>query len=97
MLTININDIHLEKRIAEKARLIGKSSHEIVKDLLFNALSGTNEGVYYQKLKAIDHGYIIGPSVDENISDTKEVSLFSHVEDSEKYVEDIRKNSWRKK
>ena len=96
MPTININDIHLEKRIAEKSRLIGKSSQEIVKDLLANALPETNEGLNYQKLNAMDHGYFIGASIDEDIIGSADVPLFSQVEDSENYIEDLRKNIWRK-
>lgn len=96
MLTININDIHLEKCIAEKARLKGKSSQEIVEDLLTNALPGTNEGLNYQKLNPIDHGYLIETSIDEDIADTDDVPLFSHVKDSGGYIEDLRKNTWRK-
>lgn len=96
MLTININDVQLEKRIAEKARSIGKSTQEIVKELLTSALPETSQGLYYQKLNPKDHGYFIDTNVEEEIFGNSDKTLFLHVEDSAKYTENLRKNAWRK-
>lgn len=38
MLTFEINDAQLEHRILEKARAIGKSTQELLKDLLTEAI-----------------------------------------------------------
>lgn len=96
MLTININDVHLEKRIAEKAHSIGKSMQQIVEEMLSNALPEKSEGLYYQKLDPKSYGYFIDIDVDESVSDNDNNELFSYVQDSEKYVENLRKNAWRK-
>ncbi|MFD1628495.1 hypothetical protein [Pseudopedobacter beijingensis] len=95
MLTVNINDSHLEKRIAEKARLIGKSTQELVKDLLADALLAGNEGLDYQKLNPKEHGYLIDTNGEEDIV-AEETVLFSHVEDTAAFVDNLRKNTWRK-
>lgn len=95
MLTVNINDTHLEKRIIEKARLKGKSAQEIIKDLLANALPETNEDLQYQKLNPKDYGYFIN-NTDENIADDNNIKLFSQVDDPKEFTETLRKKGWRK-
>ena len=93
MLTININDVDLEKRIAERARSIGKSRQEIVEELLTKALPEKSGELNYIKLDPKDYGYYI---TGKSISVNDNIELFSHVENSEKYVENLRKNAWRK-
>ncbi len=95
MLTVNINDAHLEKRIAKRARSTGKSKQKIVEELLIKALPEKSGESNYATLDPKEYGYYI-TDIDENISENDNTELFSHVEDSEKYVENLRKNIWRK-
>lgn len=97
MLTIKIKDRDLEKRITEKAHSFGKSTQEFVNELLSNALPESKDDVPYQRLSPNDHGYIIDQAIDvENLSFENSMP-FSEVNDVSGYIEDLRKNAWRKK
>ena len=96
MITVNINDSHLEKSIIDKARLIGTTTEEIVKDLLLKALPLAKEHFSYQKLNPKENGYIIDFEVDDDITSVKDIPLFTQVDNTAKYTETLRKNAWRK-
>jgi len=72
MLTININDAELEKRIADKAHLIGKSMEEIVHELLSNALREESKQLNSEFLDPKEYGYYFNrgdDSISENIQE----------------------------
>ena len=92
MLTININDAHLEKRIAKRAPSTGESKQKIVEELLTKALPEKNRHLNHVILDPKEYGYYI-TDIGESISENDNTELFSHVEDSEKYVEDLRKKA----
>lgn len=95
MLTVRITDRYLEKSISEKARLVGKSTQELVEDLLRNALHEKQEGLSYQKLNPESFGYIISADAECESVD-EDVSLFSDIDNAAEYTENLRKKGWRK-
>jgi hypothetical protein len=67
MLTININDLNLEKQLTDKARSTGKSMQEIIKQLL-KELPEKSSDLNYEILDPKEYGYyIITP--EPNIAD----------------------------
>ena len=74
MLTINLNDIDLEKRIADKARSMGKSMQEMVEEVLTNALAEKREQRDYDALDAKEYGYYIGVN-EESVSESETKNL----------------------
>jgi hypothetical protein len=70
MLTINLNDIDLEKRIADKARSMGKSMQEMVEEVLTNALAEKREQRDYDALDPKEYGYYIGVN-EESVSESE--------------------------
>ena len=96
MLTIKINNSNLEKRITEEARLVGKSTQEVIEDLLRNALPEKRDELIYQKLTPKAFGYILNANIDVELPLDETVSLFADVDNSAEYVKKLRKTSWRK-
>lgn len=95
MITVQINDSHLEKSIKEKARLVGKTTQEVVENLLRNALPENQSELSYSKLNPQNFGYIIE---EENITVSSDeiTSVFSDVDNSAEYTKELRKKAWRK-
>ncbi len=99
MLTFEINDAQLEHRVLEKARAIGKSTQEFLKDLLTKAIQ---EDIvldelpfevpkldYRQYIKIIDE-----PLDDDAIDDTP---IFQNGIDTVVFANQLRKTAWKRK
>ncbi len=96
MLTIRINDSRLERTIAEKARQVGKSTEELVQDLLRTALPEKHEGLNYQNLNPQAFGYKIQNSIEFELPNDENISLFADVDNTAEYADRLRKRAWRK-
>ena len=96
MLTLEINDARLEQKILEKARSIGKSVQELMKDFVVEKIQEEEKEEklpfdvpkldYRKYISIIDYGI-----EDEDIS-KENTPLFSDVKDSAKYVHNLRQN-----
>lgn len=94
MLTLEINDARLEQKILEKARSIGKSAQEMLKDLVVEKMQEEEKANklpfeitkldYRKNIKIID--YCID---DEELSKEK-VPLFSEIGDTAEYAHNLR-------
>lgn len=98
MLTFEINDAQLEHRILEKARSIGKTAQELLKDLLTKAIQEdiALEKLPFEvpKLDYREHISIIDNKLTEEeelLANDSSVKVFSHIQDSAKYVHDLRR------
>ena len=99
MLTFEINDAQLEHRILEKARTIGKSTQELLKELLTKAIQ---EDIaldklpfevpkldYRQYIKIIDE-----PLGDEVIDDAP---IFQNGIETVEFAKQLREQAWKRK
>ena len=104
MLTFEINDAQLEHRILEKARAIGKSAQELLKELLTKAIQ---EDIALDKLPfevpKLDyrnHSSIYNPEISEEeslLADDASVMPFAHVTDTVEFANQLRKTAWQRK
>ena len=104
MLTFEINDAQLEHLILEKARAIGKSTQELLKDLLTKAIQ---EDIALDKLPfevpKLDyrnHSSIYNPELSEEeslLADDASIMPFAHVSDTVEYANQLRKTAWQRK
>jgi hypothetical protein len=104
MLTIQISDQRLEKRIADKAQQIGQTVQDFVESLLSENLPNDDlrpneEPIFvFQKLDHMKHGYIIRHELsEEELALIDDTPLFQHVTDSAKFAKELREKSWRTK
>jgi hypothetical protein len=100
MLTFEINDAQLEHRILEKARSIGKSVQDLLKDIVAEKLQ-TEELTsatlpfevpkldYRQYIKIIDE-----PLGDDIIDDSP---IFQNDIDTIKFAKQLREQAWKRK
>lgn len=99
MLTLEINDARLEQKIIEKARSIGKSAQEMLKDLVVEKMQ-EGEAInelpfeipkldYRKHLKIIDYGID-----DENIDDAP---IFQDIGDTVEFAKKLRYEAWKRK
>lgn len=99
MLTFEINDAQLEHRILEKARAIGKSTQELLKELLTKAIQ---EDIALEKLPfevpKLDYRQYIKiinePLGDEVIDD---VPIFQNGIETVEFANQLRKTAWKRK
>lgn len=104
MLTLEINDARLEQKISEKARAIGKSVQELLKDFVVEKFQEEEKletlpfdvpKLDYRKyIKIIDNHEL----TDEDLlhSDDSNVSPFAHVTDTVEYARQLRKTAWER-
>ncbi|MDZ7896761.1 MAG: hypothetical protein U5N85_01850 [Arcicella sp.] len=106
MLTFEINDAQLEHRILEKARAIGKSTQELLKEILSNAIQEdiTLEKLPFEvpKLDYRNHSSIYNPELSEEEEEyllTQDASVmpFAHVSDTVEFANQLRKTAWQRK
>ena len=104
MLTLETNDARLEQKISEKARAIGKSVQELLKDFVVEKFQEEEKletlpfdvpKLDYRKyIKIIDNHEL----TDEDLlhSDDSNVSPFAHVTDTVEYARQLRKTAWER-
>ena len=104
MLTLEINDARLEQKILEKARSIGKSVQELLKDIEAEKIQAddTSETLPFDvpKLDYRKYVRIYDPQqTEEEINESNEPSVnpFSHVTDTVTYARQLRKDAWERK
>jgi hypothetical protein len=104
MLTFEINDAQLEHRILEKARAIGKSTQELLKELLTKAIQEdiALEKLPFEvpKLDYRNHSSIYNPEISEEeslLADNASVMPFAHVSDTVEFANQLRKTAWKRK
>ena len=99
MLTFEINNAQLEHRILEKARAIGKSTQELLKELLTKAIQEdialdklpfeVHKLDYRQYIKIIDE-----PLGDEVIDDAP---IFQDGIETVEFAKQLREQAWKRK
>ena len=104
MLTFEIDDAQLERRILEKAQAIGKSAQELLKDILTKAIQEevTLETLPFEvpKLDYRKHSSIYNPELSEEeslLADDASVMPFAHVSDTVEFANQLRKIAWRRR
>ena len=97
MLTLEINDARLEQKILEKARSIGKSVQELVKDIVAEKMQDdeTPETLPFEvpKLDYRKYVRIIDEPVDDAVDDTP---LFQNGIDSVTFAKQLREQAWKR-
>ena len=104
MLTFEINDAQLEQRILEKAKTIGKTAQEFLKDLLSKEVQ---EDVVFDELPfevpKLDyrlHSSVYNPELLEEeiqFANNESVRPFAHVSDTVEFAKQLRKTAWQRK
>lgn len=104
MLTLEINDARLEQKILEKARSIGKSAQEMLKDLVVEKMQEEEKAnklpfeipkIDYRKhIKIIDYGIDDENIDDENIDDAP---IFQDIGDTVEFAKKLRDEAWKRK
>jgi hypothetical protein len=100
MLTIQIEDAHLEQLIVEKAKSVGQTAQEFLKDLAMRETK-TIEKLPFEvpRLDVSTHSRIYAPELTEEellLADEPSVKPFSHVTDTIAFSRQLRAKSWRK-
>ena len=99
MLTFEINDAQLEHRILEKARAIGKSTQELLKELLTKAIQ---EDIMLDKLPfevpKLDYRQYI-KIIDEPLGDDviDDVPIFQNGIETVEFAKQLREQAWKRK
>lgn len=96
MLTIQIEDAQLEQRVAKKAKAIGKSVQEFIKELVAENVGETDElGFEIPRLDVRQHVRIIQNELTEEeereLAQNPDVKPFAHIIDAAKHVHDLRR------
>ncbi len=95
MLTIQIEDAQLEQLIIEKARSIGQTAQEFLRDLAVRETKKKDKLPFeIPRLDYRDHITIIDYDIDDEeelLTKDTSMPLFSHITDSAKYVHDMRR------
>lgn len=104
MLILEINDARLEQKIVEKARKIGKSVQEMLKDIVVEKIQEevSLETLPFEvpKLDYRNHSSIYNPELTEEeslLADDASVTPFAHVSDTVEFAKQLRKTAWRRK
>ena len=100
MLTFEINDAQLEQRILEKAKTIGKTAQEFLKDLLTKEIQKevildklpfeVTKLDYRKYIKIIDEPL----ANDDDIDDTP---IFQNGIDTVTFAKQLREQAWKRK
>ena len=99
MLTFEINDAQLEHQILEKARAIGKSTQELLKQLLTKAIQ---EDIMLDKLPfevpKLDYRQYI-KIIDEPLGDDviDDVPIFQNGIETVEFAKQLREQAWKRK
>jgi hypothetical protein len=97
MLTIQIEDAQLERLIIEKAKSIGQTAQEFLKDLAVKETKTIDKLPFeIPRLDYRNHITIIDYELTEEeelLATDDSVPLFAHITDSAKYVHDMRRKS----
>jgi len=94
MLTLEINDARLEKKILEKARTIGKSVQELLNDFVVEKIQEDEKQdklpFEFTKLDYRKHIKIIDYGIDDEELSKEKTPLFSDIGDTAEYVHNLR-------
>ena len=97
MLTLEINDARLEQKILEKARSIGKSVQELMKDIVAEKIQAddTSETLPFDvpKLDYRKYVRIIDEPVDDSIDD---LPVFLNGIDTVEFARQLRESAWKR-
>jgi negative regulator of replication initiation len=97
MITLEINDAQLEQKIIEKAKAIGKTAQDFLRNIVEEKVEESTEKLPFEvpKLDYRKFSKIYEPEyVDENI---EQVKLFSQVKNTKEFAKKLRNNSWERK
>lgn len=99
MLTLEINDAWLEQKIVEKARTIGKSVQDLLKDLVVEKIQ-EEESVKtlpfdVPKLDYRKYIKIIDNEINDNIIDDE--PLFQNEIETVEFAKQLRQEAWQRK
>jgi hypothetical protein len=98
MLTIQIEDHQLERRLIQKARASGKSVQELARELIAGQLAEPDALDFeIPRMDVRQHTRVIDTPLTEEeealLAENKEIKLFSQVKDSARYVHQLRRKS----
>jgi hypothetical protein len=92
MLTVQIDDASLEQLIYTKARAIGKTTQQFVKDLLTKSLNETQElGFTIPHLDYREHIKTIDFDIKDDQISKENTPLYSQIGDAGEYVHQLRR------
>ncbi len=95
MLTIHIDDAQLEQRIIEKAKSIGQTAQEFLRDLAVRETTKKDKLPFeIPRLDYRNHISIIDYDIEDEeelLAEDTSMPLFAHITDSAKYVHDVRR------
>lgn len=99
MLTLEINDAWLEQKIVEKARTIGKSVQDLLKDLVVEKIqeeeSAKTLPFDVPKLDYRKYIKIIDNEINDNIIDDE--PLFQNEIETVEFAKQLRQEAWQRK
>ena len=97
MLTLEINDARLEQKIIEKARVIGKSVQDLVKEIISEKIEEDEnpETLPFDvpKLDYRKYVRIIDEPVDDTIDDTP---VFQNGIETIEFAKQLREQAWKR-
>ena len=97
MLTLEIDDARLEQKILEKARTVGKSVQDLVKEIISEKIEKdeNRETLHFDvpKLDYRKYVRIIDEPVDDTIDDTP---VFQNGIETIEFAKQLRKDTWRR-
>jgi hypothetical protein len=100
MLTIQIDDAQLERLIIEKAKSIGQTAQEFLKDLAVRETKTIDKLPFeIPRLDVRTHSRLYTPELTEEeqaFTDDPSIKPFSHVTDTIAFSRQLRTKSWRK-
>lgn len=96
MLTIQIENEKLAQRLIKQAETEGRSVDAMVQEVISEAFDSPDElGIEYPRLDVREHMEVINNVLtaeeEELLAQNPDVRPFSHIEDSAKYIHDLRR------
>lgn len=93
MLTIQVNDAHLEAQLAQRAQATGKPAQQVAEELLAEALGQLTPSFSYLELDARQHSRPLQFDVDPS---TDDAPAFQHTGDATEFADALRQNAWKR-
>ncbi|MCU0340291.1 MAG: hypothetical protein MUE30_10420 [Spirosomaceae bacterium] len=98
MLILEINDTRLEQKIVEKARKIGKSVQELLKDMVAEKVQEEETEKLPFDVPRLDirmHGKVIDTPLTKEeekiLVENPDIKPFAHIDDAAQYVHQLRR------
>ncbi len=94
MLTIQIDDAQLEQRIIEKAKSIGQTAQEFLRDLAVRETTKKDKLPFdVPRLDPALYAQVIDFGIDDENLNRETVTLFAQVGDAGQYIHNLRRQA----